>query len=101
MEFTEQFQGVIDASYHFEILVNVLLQLSLHGTDINIELHEVSVECVIVVVKQLMVLVFECFHVPFECLKDTSDILQVVLFQSAELLDSAEQLNEFRDSPTE
>ena len=51
MELLQESQRVLDAGDIFEVLVNVLLQLSLHCGHVDIELHKVSVEGVLMVVQ--------------------------------------------------
>ena len=52
-------------------------------------------------VKKLVVLLLECSHVAVELLQDASNVLQVVLLESSELLDGSEKLDEFGDSSAE
>ena len=46
LELSKEVQGSLDVSDDLEVLVNVLLELSLDGGDINLEVDEISIESV-------------------------------------------------------
>jgi hypothetical protein len=59
LELSKEVQGSLDVSDDLEVLVNVLLELSLDGGDINLEVDEISVESVACRIKELVVLLLE------------------------------------------
>jgi hypothetical protein len=101
LEFSKEVQGSLDVSDNLEVLVNVLLELSFNGRNINLEVDEISVESVACRVKKLVVLFLKHGHELVEVLKDWLDAFQVVLLESSELLDGSEQLNQFAHSSAE
>lgn len=101
LELSEKLQRIFDAGDDLEVLVDVVLQLGLDGGYANIELDEVSVEGVVAVVEQLVVLLPEGRLVLVEGLQDWSNTLQIVLRERLELLDGAEELDELGHSPAE
>jgi len=101
LEFAEQFKGLLDVLGLLELIFNVLLEFSLNGTDINVELDEVTIEQVLVVVKEFVVLLLELHHEVIELLEDGLNILKVVLLKSLELLNSTKQVNELLHTAAE
>ena len=101
LEFSKEVQRSLDVSDNLEVLVNVLLELSFNGRNINLEVDEISVESVACRVKKLVVLFLKHGHELVEVLKDWLDAFQVVLLESSELLDGSEQLNQFAHSSAE
>ena len=101
LELSKEVQGSLDVSDDLEVLVNVLLELSLDGGDINLEVDEISIESVACGVKKLVVLLLEHGNELVEVVEDWLDAFQVVLLKSSELLDGTEQLNELAHSSAE
>jgi hypothetical protein len=73
-------------------------QVSLYVRDINVELHEVSVEFVVTVLQESVVLAFELLNVSLEFLDDRADVLQVVLFKRrvGKLIDLFSTIQQFK-----
>ena len=46
LEFSKEVQGSLDVSDNLEVLVNVLLEFSLNGRNINLEVDEISIKSV-------------------------------------------------------
>ena len=44
LEFSKEVQGSLDVSDNLEVLVNVLLEFSLNGRNINLEVDEISIK---------------------------------------------------------
>jgi len=66
LEFSEEFQWVFNAGNNLEVLVNVLLEFGFNGWNINVEFDEVSIKCVVCVVKELVVLLLEGIDISVE-----------------------------------
>ena len=56
LELSEKFQRVLDAGDNLEVLINVILEISLDGGHTDVEHNEVTIEHVVAVVEQLVVL---------------------------------------------
>ena len=84
-----------------KVLVNVLLEFSFNGGDINIELYKISIECVVVIVQKFVVLLLEVAYIAVEFLKDGSNSFKVMFFKSSELLDCSKKFNKFVNSSAE
>lgn len=69
--------------------------------NINVEFDEVSVEGVLVVVQEFVLLVLELLHVGVEGGDNWSDIFQVMLLEGLELLNCSKQLNQLVNSSAE
>lgn len=101
LELTEQLKGFLNVLSLLELIFNVLLKLSLDGTDMNVEFNEVTIEQILVVVEELVVLFLELGDEVVELLEDRFDVLKVMLLESLELLDSTEQVNELLNTAAE
>lgn len=84
-----------------ELIFDVLLKFSLDGADINVEFDEVTIEQVLVVVKEFVVLLLELHDEVVELLENRFNVLKVVLLESLELLDGTEQVNELLNTAAE
>jgi len=101
LELTEKFERVLDVRDNFEVGVDVLLQRGLNRGDVHIKLDEITVECVIVEIEELVVLLFEGVHEGLEGDNNRLDVLQVVLLEGLELLDGREKFLQLGDSAAE
>lgn len=101
LEFTEQLKGLLNVLGLLELVLNVLLKLSLDLRNIDVEFDEVTIKQVLVVIKELVVLLFEPIDSVVELLENRLNVLKVVLLQSLELLDGTEQVNEFLHTTAE
>jgi hypothetical protein len=97
----EEFVGVFDAGDDLEVVVDVVLELRLNSGDSYIELYVVSVEGVVVVLQQFVVLLPELHYVLLKVIQNRLDSFEVVLLQSLELLDGPEQFNQLGNSSAE
>jgi hypothetical protein len=101
LELSEELEGIFNAGNHFEVFIDVALELCLHGGYVHIELNEITIEGVIVEVKKSVILLLESAHIALELIDDAANVLKVVLLEGTELLDSAKELNELRNSAAE
>jgi len=101
LEFSQELEGVRDAGDNIKVLVNVDLELSLDGRNTNVELNEISIEEIVAVVQESVVLSLELLDAFVELTHDWLNIFKVVLLKGLELLDGSEKINELGDSSTE
>ena len=101
LEFSEETERINDGGDAGERLVDVVLEEGLDVGDIDVELNKVTVESVVSVLQESVVLVLELGHVLVEGVQDGLDVLQVVLLEGLELLDGREEVDEFGHSAAE
>jgi len=101
LELTEQLKSFLDVLGLLELILNVLLKFSLDRANINVELNEITIEQVLVLVKELVVNLLELHDEVVELLENRLDVLKVVLLESLELLDGTEQVNELLHTAAE
>jgi len=101
LEFSKEVQRSLNVSDNLKVLVDILLELSFNGRNINFEVNEISVKSVACRIKKLVVLLLKHGDKPVEVIKNWLDALQVVFLKSSELLDGSEQLNKFTHSSAE
>jgi hypothetical protein len=101
VELAQELERILDVGDVLEVRVDVVLQLSLNSGDIGLELDEITVECVVVELKELVVLLLEASDGRVEGLGDRGNVLQVVLLEGLELLDGAEELHELANTAAE
>jgi hypothetical protein len=101
LEFSQELEGVRDAGDNIKVLVNVDLELSLDGRNTNVELNEISIEEIVAVVQESVVLSLELLDAFVELTHDWLNIFKVVLLKGLELLDGSEKINELGDSSAE
>ena len=101
LEFSQELEGIRDAGDNIKVLVNVDLELSLDGRNTNVELNEISIEEIVAVVQESVVLSLELLDAFVELTHDWLDIFKVVLLKGLELLDGSEKINELGDSSAE
>ena len=87
----EKAEGVLNVHDVGEVAVDIEGELVLNSADIDVELHEVTVEHALLVVEERMDdAAAEVLHVGIESVHDGLDVLQVVLLEGLELPDGAE-----------
>lgn len=101
LEFSQELEGIRDAGDNIKVLVNVDLELSLDGRNTNVELNEISIEEIVAVVQESVVLSLELLDAFVELTHDWLNIFKVVLLKGLELLDGSEKINELGDSSAE
>jgi len=101
LEFSQELEGVRDAGDNIKVLVNVDLELSLDGRNTNVELNEISIEEIVAVVQESVVLSLELLDAFVELTHDWLNIFKVVLLKGLELLDGSKKINELGDSSAE
>jgi len=101
LEFSKEVQRSLNVSDNLKVLVDILLELSFNGRNINFEVNEISVKSVACRIKKLVVLLLKHGDKLVEVIKNWLDALQVVFLKSSELLDGSEQLNKFAHSSAE
>jgi len=101
LEFSKEVQRSLNVSDNLKVLVDILLELSFNGRNINFEVNEISVKSVACRIKKLVVLLLKDGNKLVEVIKNWLDALQVVFLKSSELLDGSEQLNKFAHSSAE
>ena len=101
LEFSQELEGIRDAGDNIKVLVNVDLELSLDGRNTNVELNEISIEEIVAVVQESMVLSLELLDAFVELTHNWLNIFKVVLLKGLELLDGSEKINELGDSSAE
>ena len=101
-ELAEQAQGVLNVNDVLEVAIDVTSQFSLNTGYINVELHEVTVKCVVSVVKQRVIdLAAERVNVDVKSVDDWLDVLKIVLFKGLELSNCAKQINQLANTAAE
>jgi hypothetical protein len=101
LELAEETERVNNVGNVGEVLVDVVLEEGLNVRDVDVKFDEITVEAVVTVFEETMVLRLELLDVSSEDIKDGLDVLKVVLLEGLELLDSAEQVNELGDTSAE
>ena len=101
LEFSKEVQRSLNVSDNLKVLVDILLELSFNGRNINFEVNEISVKSVACRIKKLVVLLLKHGNKLVEVIKNWLDALQVVFLKSSELLDGSEQFNKFAHSSAE
>jgi hypothetical protein len=101
LEFSQELEGIRDAGDNIKVLVNVNLELSLDGRNTNIELNEISIEEIVAVVQESVVLSLELLDTFVELTHDWFNIFKVVLLKGLELLNGSEKINELGNSSAE
>jgi hypothetical protein len=101
LELSEEHKRISDAHSSLEFLVDVSLEISLDGRDIDVESDEISIELVLAVLKESMLHPLETIDILVEGVDDMLDILELMLTKSLELLNSFEQKHEFNHSSAE
>lgn len=98
LELPQQLERVFDTCDILEVTVDIDLQLGLDLANVGLELNKVTVEDVVHEVEQFVRLLLELPGKGLEGGDDGLDILKVVLLKGLELLDSAEQLDQFANT---
>lgn len=98
LEFSQELEGIRDACDNIKVLVNVDLELSLDGRYTNVEFNEISIEEIVAVVQESVVLSLELLDTFVELTHDWLNIFKVVLLKGLELLDGSKKINQLRDS---
>jgi len=101
LEFSQELEGIRDAGDNIKVLVNVDLELSLDGRNTNIELNEISIEEIVAVVQESVVLSLELLDTFVELTHDWFNIFKVVLLKGLVLLNGSEKINELGNSSAE
>jgi hypothetical protein len=101
LKFTEKSEGDDQVADVGELVVDVLSEVSLHVGDIDVEFNEITVELVVTVLKESVVLSLEFLNVASEFINNVADVLEVVLLKSLELLDGAEEVNQLANTSLE
>ena len=76
-------------------------QVSLHAGNINVEFDEITVELVVTVLQESVVLALELLDEFIEFLNNFVNVLKVVLLKSSELLDGAEKVDQLANTSLE
>jgi len=97
----KELKSLLNVLSLLELLINVFLKLSFNSADINIELNKVTIERVLSIIKQLVVLILELVDNFLKFVQNWLDILKLVHTKGLELLDGAEQFNELSDTSAE
>ena len=90
LKLAEESEGDNQVSDVGELLVNVSSEVGLYVRDINVEFDEITVELVVTVLQESVVLSLEFLHITGKFVNNVADVLKVMLLKSLELLDGAE-----------
>jgi hypothetical protein len=101
LELAEESEGDNQVGDVGELLVNVVSEVSLDVGDVNVEFDEISVELVVTVLQESVVLALELLDIRGEFVNNVADVLKVVLLKSLELLDGAEEVNQLANTSPE
>ena len=90
LKLAEESEGDNQVSDVGELLVNVSSEVGLYVRDINVEFDEITVELVVTVLQESVVLSLEFLDITGKFVNNVADVLKVMLLKSLELLDGAE-----------
>lgn len=97
----KELQRIINGHGSLEFLMDVSLEVSLNGRDIDVEGDEISIKLVVRVLKKSVLHHSETLDEFIKGGDDVLDVLELVLAKSSELLDSTKELHELTNSSAE
>lgn len=79
-EFSKKLKRVFDWYDILETSINILLKICFNWWNSNIKLNEITIKCVLLEIKKLMILFLESINILFKSIQYGLNILKVVFF---------------------
>ncbi len=100
-KFPEHLKWIFNVGDDLEVFINILLKWSLDTRNLNVELDKITIKCVVVEIKQLVVLFFEVVDIVLEWVYDWLDVLKIMFLQCLKLLNCRKKILKFRNAAAE